>query len=123
LQSVAPTTETDAAPAAQQVTQMHSVPTPTVAENWSPAKNNFARRATSSAETIDLYGLVIQIVGLVTGGIVFLYFTFIWGPASDLRFLGFIGGIIIGALTALGYIVLGALYRMTANYVLFRTSK
>jgi hypothetical protein len=122
LQSVAPATQTYAAPAAAQGGQSYPASTPAATEKWSSEKITFARRASSSAETIDLYGLVIQIVGLVTGAIVFLYFIFVWGPASDQRFLGFIAGVVSGALTALGYLVLGALYRMIANYVLFRTS-
>jgi hypothetical protein len=103
-------------PAAQPTTQA-------VAQSWSPQKLNFARNASASASTVDLYGQIIQIVGYVLAIFTAIYFWFIWGPDNDSNLAGFIIGIIAGALTAWGYQVVGALYRMIANYILFRTTQ
>jgi len=94
-----------------------------VVQSWSPQKLNFARNASASANTVDLYGQIIQIVGYVVAIFTAIYFWFIWGPDNDSNLAGFIIGLIAGALTAWGYQVVGALYRMIANYVLFRTTQ
>lgn len=98
-------------------------PTQAVAQSWSTQKLNFARNASESARTVDQYGQIIQIVGYVVAIFTAIYFWFIWGPNSGSNFAGFIIGIIAGALVAWGYQVVGALYRMIANYVLFRTTQ
>jgi hypothetical protein len=90
---------------------------------WSSLKSTYANAAATSAKTVDSYGSAIQIVGYILAVLTFIGFTFVWGPDNDSKFLGFILGIVVGGLTAWGYQVLGALYRMVANYVLFRTSK
>jgi hypothetical protein len=90
---------------------------------WSSLKSTYANAAATSAKTVDSYGSAIQIVGYILAGLTFIGFTFVWGPDNDSQFLGFILGIVVGGLTAWGYQVLGALYRMVANYILFRTSK
>lgn len=114
--SVAPSISTSS----QQTTPLQSIPTANV---WSTQKISFARNAASSASTVDTYGQIIQIVGYIVAAFTFLFFLFVWGPENDTKFLGFIVGIIVGALTAWGYQVVGALYRMIANYVLFRTTQ
>jgi hypothetical protein len=90
---------------------------------WSSLKSTYANAAATSAKTVDSYGSAIQIVGYLLAVLTFIGFTFVWGPDNDSKFLGFILGIVVGGLTAWGYQVLGALYRMVANYILFRTSK
>jgi hypothetical protein len=92
-------------------------------QSWSGAKKNYAELATTSAETIDLYGLVIQIIGWVTAVVYFIYFNVVVMPGSELGFWGVMGGFFITLLIGWSFNVVGALYRMIANYVLFRTSK
>jgi hypothetical protein len=87
---------------------------------WSSEKRDYALAASFSAATVDSYGRTIQIVGYVIALLTFLGFTFVWGPGNDLELLGFIIGLIAAGLTIWAYQVLGALYRMIANYILFR---
>lgn len=118
------TPSTSVAPSSTPVhTSAPQPTTPAVEQSWSPQKLNFARNAATSANTVDQYGQIIQIVGYVVAVFTAIYFWFIWGPDNDSNLGGFIVGIIAGALVAWGYQVVGALYRMIANYVLFRTTQ
>lgn len=126
LQSIAP----DAAPSLHSATQSNAPSSNSVnsigvvtPKAWSVSKSRYATSASSSAETVDSYGKVIQVVGYIFSILTFVFFTFIWGPESDLKFYGFLLGIVVGALTAWIYQVIGALYRMIANYILFRTTQ
>lgn len=126
LQSIPP----DAAPSSASVTQSNTPASnmgtsqasssPTA---WSSSKSNYAFSAATSARTVDSYGRVIQVVGYILSVLTFIFFTFIWGPDFDMKFYGFVLGIFGAALTAWIYQVIGALYRMIANYVLFRTTQ
>ena len=126
LQSIPPA----AAPSPSSVSQANapasytgSSQAPAIPSAWSNAKSSYAYSAASSAKTVDSYGKVIQVVGYILSILTFIFFTFIWGPESDLKFYGFLLGVIAGALTAWIYQVIGALYRMIANYILFRTTQ
>lgn len=111
-------------PVQNPVSQQAAAVQPVAATHvWSSQKMAFARNATVSANTVDLYGQIIQIVGYIIAGLTSIFFWFIWGPENDMKLFGFIAGIVVGALTAWGYQVVGALYRMIANYVLFRTTQ
>ncbi len=120
----------DAIPSAPSVTQStaptshaSNSPVAPTTNAWSTTKSNFAYSAASSAETVDNYGRVIQVVGYILAIATFIVFTFIWGPENGTKFYGFILGIFAAALTAWIYQVIGALYRMIANYILFRTTQ
>jgi len=119
-QAVAATPSAPAnAPIASSVVNQSNSPQ---VQPWSSIKNSYATLAASSARTVDSYGSAIQVVGYIVAVLTFIGFTFVWGPENDSKVLGFILGIVVGSLTAWIYQVLGALYRMIANYILFRTS-
>lgn len=110
-----------AAPAPSHSIQSPPPPIPT--ELWTPSKLQFAVLAGKAARTVDAYGLVIQILGYISAGFTFLYMVFGWGADNDEMGVGFIVGLVAGLFVAWINQVIGALYRMIANYVLFRTSQ
>jgi hypothetical protein len=109
--------KTDSNDAIAQQNQPQVIP-----QVWSSLKAGYAQEASTSARTIDRYGSLIQILGYIAAAATFLFTTFVWGPANDAEAIGFYLGLLLAVFVAGTYQALGALYRMVANYVLFRTS-
>lgn len=86
-------------------------------------KDEYGRVAKNSARIVNSYGFGIQVFGVVSGIIVFLYFSFAFGDSYGGRAQYIFLGLIFGAITIGANLILGALYRMLANYVLFKTSE
>ena len=81
----------------------------------------YGRVAAESARIVNVYGSAIQIVGIILGILIFACFLFNIYSLSLNPLARIILGILVGSLCMLPSIILGALYRMLSNYVLFRT--
>lgn len=90
-------------------------------EHWN-APSARARVAAQSAKLVNIYGIVIQILGILAG--LTSIFLSVWEYQD---FLGgvwqaILAGIAAGALVAFLFAVQGAVWRMAANYVLVKVS-
>ena len=88
----------------------------------SSQKQEFGRVAISSAKIVNNYGLAIQIFGAISALIIFAYFAFSYGDGYGSRAGYVFLGIATGLITMAANLILGALYRMLANYVLYKTT-
>jgi uncharacterized membrane protein (DUF485 family) len=84
-------------------------------------KNEYAGNAISAAKSVDFYGFGIQVISIAAAVLIFVAYAYGW-----LEITGSLGAITFGAIVALpvgifGYIS-GALYRMIANYILYKTT-
>lgn len=90
-------------------------------DQWT-APSARARVAVQSAKLINVYGIVIQILGILAG--IASIFVSVWYYEDWMGGIGraIIGGILAGSLIAFLLAVQGAAWRMIANYVLVKTS-
>ena len=88
----------------------------------STSKSEYGRVARASAKIVNNYGLGIQILGWISGVIIFFFVAFSYGDSYSSRTGYVLMGIVAGAATVIANMILGALYRMLANYVLYKTT-
>ena len=100
---------------------------------WSSDKLRFAREASSSAQVVNTFGKSIQIIGNIIAFIFFCAVVYLSGQAKILEdqgwdidsdailTIGVIFGLIGAALISWLAKVRGALFRMLANYIQFKT--
>lgn len=110
-----------AGPAPSQIASNPSatVSVPPVSTPRVASTNHYGRIAASSAEVVNAYGTWIQIAGGILGLLTFLGVWYTFNQQYE-GVKGFFIGLFSGILIFLSNLVIGALYRMISNYVLFK---
>ena len=93
-------------------------PNPGIAQS---EKIRYGHKAADSAKVVDLYGTFIQTAGVVIGILTCALYSFNAIPTSDNAIVRTLIGFIVGGLIGLGAFAIGAVYRMLANYIIFKT--
>lgn len=95
---------------------------PKVQSLFSSDKASRAKVARQSANLVNTFGTALQVIAIIACLSILFVSTWLSGEIDGNYLPGFLVGLVISSILLFIYASLGALYRMIANYILFKTS-
>jgi hypothetical protein len=105
----------EAAPTPDSLIQKIGIP-------YSADKESRAKVARQSANLVNSFGTVLQILAAIASISILALATWTSKELYGSYIPGFVGGLIVSSILLFIYASVGALYRMIANYILYKTT-